>query len=76
MAFENVTNVVFTNTSNFNLNPIELSNRASIFCSVLFHHHLFMMFLNTRQLNCIISCTTNLDLKKNVACPYDVFTTK
>ena len=46
MVFENVKNVVFTHTCNFNLNPIELLNEASKFCSILSHQHMFIMFFN------------------------------
>ena len=74
MVFENVTNVVFTNTCNFNLNPIELSNDAFTFCSILFQKYMFIMFFNTKQLNCIIFDKTKSNvLKKNLTCSCDIF---
>ena len=64
MVFENVTNVVFIDMCNFNLNPIELLNEVSMFCSILFHQHMFIMFSNIGQLNCIVFCKTKLSFKK------------
>ena len=64
MVFENVTNVVFIDMCNFNLNPIELLNEVSMFCSILFHQHKVIMFSNIKQLNCIVFGKTKLSLKK------------
>ena len=73
MVFENFTNVVFTNTCNFDLNPTKLLNEAFMFCIILFHQHMFIMFFNIGQLNCIISGKTKLALEKYVTWPCDIF---
>ena len=59
-------NVVFTNMCNLDINPIELLDEASIFCSILFHQHMFIVFCNIGRLNYIIFSKTKLILKKNV----------
>ena len=74
MVFKNVTNVIFTNMCNPNLNPSELSNEASLFCYILFDQHMFIMFLNIRQLHCIIFGKSKSALKKIVICLCDIFT--
>ena len=72
-VFEYTINVFFTNMCNSSLNPTKLSNEASMFCIVLFYQHMFTMFSNTKQLNCIIFSKTKLALKKNVTYLCDVF---
>ena len=41
-----MSNAIFTNMYNSNLNPIELLKEASIFYSILFNQHIFNMFFN------------------------------
>ena len=64
MMFENVTNIVFTYTCNLDVNPTQLLNEAFMFCSIPFHQHLFIMFFNIGQVNCIIFDKTKSAFKE------------
>ena len=64
MVFENVTNAIFTDMCNSNLNPTKLSNDASMFRSILFHQHMFIIFSTHDKQNYIIFDKTKSALKK------------
>ena len=64
MVFKNVANVLFTNMGNLDLNLTKLLNEVSMFCSILLHQHMFVMFCNIGQQNNISFSKTKSALKK------------